>query len=204
MSLYPDLPGARSRALAHDVLVLLVLLGLAWFGLRVYHDVNGLSSLGAGVSQAGSSVRSGFSSAASAANSIPLAGGAIAGALRDAARATGGNVAAIGQQGERSAHHVAVVLGLLTWAIPSLLLLMLVLPRRVRQVRRLRAARLALRGPDAEQRKRLLAVRAVLTLPDQTLFEHTGDPAGDLLAGRYDALAAAELEADGVKAKSSP
>ena len=134
---------------------------------------------------AGSSVQHGFSSAASAAANVPLGGDAIAGALRSVGSSTGGEVATIGRTGEQSAHHLAVVLGLLMWALPSALLLALVLPRRIREARQLRQARRALREPGLEERRRLLAVRAVLTLPDEALFRHSADPGGDLLAGRY-------------------
>ncbi len=203
MSLYPDLPAARRRVLTRDAFVVLLLIAFAWLGLRVYHGVNALSGLGRGVSDAGLSVQSGFSTAASAAENIPLGGNAIAGALRDAGAGTGGNVAAIGRSGENAAHHAAVLLGLLTWALPTALLTMLVLPARLREARRLYEVRAALRMPSSEERSRLLAVRAVLTLPDDELFRRTSDPAGDLLAGRYEALVAAELEAIGVRAAAT-
>jgi hypothetical protein len=87
-SLYPDLPGPRTQALARDAVVLLVLLGFAWLGLRVMHDVDQLDVLGKGVVDAGSGIRAGFLSAASAAANVPLAGGAVAGALRSAAGST--------------------------------------------------------------------------------------------------------------------
>ncbi len=151
---------------------------------------------------AGSGIRSAFLSAASAASNVPLAGDAIAGALRSAAGATGGNLVAIGHSGENGAHHLGTVLGLLMWGIPSLLLLALILPRRLREMRELRTLRLALRAPNAAARQRLLALRAVMSLPDDVLFAHSSDPAGDLLAGRYEPLAAAALEAGGVTPSS--
>ena len=198
MNVYPDLPGPKSRALARDVLVLLLLIVFAWLGTRVYHDVDQLSSLGRGVTDAARSVKSGFSSAAAAVGGVPLAGSAIAGALRDAGNTTGGNAAAVGASAVDTAHHLALVLGLLTWAIPSLLLLLLVLPRRMAEARRLHAARRAALAGDQEH-KRLLAVRAILTRSDDELFSRSSDPGGDLLAGRYEALVAAELEANGVR-----
>lgn len=188
--------------LARDALTLLLLIVFVWLGLRVKHDVDQLDVLGNGVADAGSGIRTGFLSAASAAGSIPLAGGALSGALRSAAGATGGNVVAVGRAGAAGAHHLGTVLGLLIWGIPTLLLLLLVLPRRIREVRQLRYLRRTLTGPRAEQRQRLLAARAVMTLPEDTLFAHSPDPAGDLLAGRYEGLAAAALEAGGVSPSS--
>ena len=154
------------------------------------------------MTDAGSGIRSGFLSAASAASTVPLAGDAVAGALRSAAAATGGNVIAVGRAGAQGAHHLGTILGLLMWGIPSLLLLGLIAPRRLREVRELRALRLALDASDGGARQRLLALRAVMSLPDEALFAHSSDPAGDLLAGRYEPLAAAALEAGGVSASS--
>ncbi len=201
-SLYPDLPGPRVQALARDALTLLLLLVFAWLGLRVKHDVDRLDAFGTGVIAAGSGLRSGFLDAASAASNVPLAGGAIAGALRGAAGSTGGGVVSVGRAGVNGAHHLGTILGLLMWGIPSLLLLVLVLPRRWREVRELRELRRALRAPDAQARQRLLALRAALSAPDEVLFAHSSDPAGDLLAGRYEPLAAAALEAGGVSPSS--
>lgn len=198
-ALYPDLPGPRTRALVRDGLTLLLLAIFAWLGLRLYHDVDKLAALGTGVEEAGGAVRSGFDVAASAASAIPLAGDAIAGALRAAAGATGGNIVSVGQAGVRSAHHLAVIVGLLVWLLPSLLLLSSVLPRRAAELRRLRHLRLAQHGPDAVARRRLLALRSVLTLDDEELLALSPDPAGDLLAGHFEALADAALEAGGVR-----
>lgn len=161
-----------------------------------------LDVLGIGVADAGSGIRSGFLSAASAVGNVPLAGDALSGALRSAAGATGGQLIAVGHSGETGAHHLGTILGLLMWGIPTLLLLLLVLPRRIREGRQLSYLRRTLTGPDAEQRRRLLAVRALMTLPDDVLFAHSSDPAGDLLAGRYEGLAAAALEAGGVSPRS--
>ncbi len=137
-SLYPDLPASRIQVLARDALTLLLLAAFVWLGFRVKHAVDQLAVLGTGVADAGSGIRSGFLSAASAAGNIPLAGDAISGALRSAAGATGGNLVAVGHSGENDAQHLGTILGLLMAGIPSLLLLGLILPRRLREIRELR------------------------------------------------------------------
>src|SRR5579859_7889081 len=186
--------------LARDALTLLLLAVFVWLGLRVKHDVDRLAVLGTGVADAGSSIRAGFAAAASAASNIPLAGGDIAGALRGAGGATGGNIVAVGHAGASGARRLGTVLGLLMWGIPTLLLLLLVLPRRISEARELRYLRRALAGPDAEQRQRLLAFRALMTLPDEVLLAYSPDPAGDLLAGRHEPLARAALASGGIRA----
>jgi len=200
MSIYPDLPRARRSALARDALALVLLAGFVWLGIHVHDELDQLAGVGNGVTAAGEAVRSGFLSAASAAAGIPIAGGAIAGALRDAARATGGHIISLGQISAASAGHLATVVGLVVWGVPSLLLLGLALPARIREIRRLRELRRALRARNREERLRLLALRAVLTVPDEILFAHSADPAGDLMSGRYEPLAEAALQAAGVSA----
>ncbi len=53
----------------------------------------------------------------------------------------------------------------------------------------------------AADRRRVLAARAMSTLPYRDLLRHSSDPVGDLLAGRHDPLLAALAEADGVDAR---
>jgi hypothetical protein len=198
-SLYPDLPAARWRAMTRDGLVVLLLIAFAILGIRVHHSVDRLAALGAGLVQAGSTVKTALGSAASSISGVPVVGGDLAGALRGAGSATGGGVVSLGRSGEQDAHHLATLLGVLMWAIPSAVLLASVLPRRVAEVRRLRHLRLALSAPNAEARRRLLALRAVMSLPDEALFAYSPDPAGDLLAGRYEALATAALSQAGLR-----
>lgn len=182
-----------------DALAFALLVCFVWLGLRVHHEVDQLAGLGTGVIEAGHAVRSGISAAASAASGVPLAGGAIGSAIRSAGGTTSQNIVAVGQAGVDGAHRLALVLGLLMWAIPSVILVSLVLPRRVMEIRRLQRLRLAQRGPDVEARRRLLALRAVLTLPDEVLFAYSRDPADDVLQGHYEPLAAAALEANGLR-----
>jgi hypothetical protein len=204
MAIYPDLPGPRRRAMIRDLAHLALLALFVWLGVRVYHDVNQLSQLGDGLAATGGEVRGGFRDAAAAAGNVPLAGGALSDALRAAGSATGGSAAALGHRGASSAHHLAVLLGVLIWGIPTLLMAVFVLPRRVLEARRLHELRLAVQGPDAERRRGLLALRAALTLPEDVLFAHSDDPARDLREGRYDDLAAAAFDFSGLRFPRQP
>lgn len=197
---YPDLPGPRARALTRDALTVALLILLAWAGLRAYHSVNQLTVVGTYGIQTGQAVRSGFDSVADAVSGAPLVGGALADAFHGAAGGAGGGITAAGATAYRSAHRLAVIIGLLVWAVPTVILVLALLPRRVAEIQRIRRLRSAVSGPGALQRRRLLALRATLNLPDRVLFAYTDDPAGDLLAGRYEALAAAALEAEGLRA----
>src|ERR687883_1541597 len=123
MRFYPDIPARRATTLVHDALVVLALALLARLGFKVHAAVDRLAVLGQGVHDAGSAVKGGFDSAADAVDSAPLVGGKIAGGLRDAGRASGGNVADLGTRGTDGVHRLANLLGLLTFLVPAAFLL---------------------------------------------------------------------------------
>jgi len=180
----------------------LLLLLLAWLGLKVHDAVDRLAVLGEGVNRAGSSVQGGFESAADAVDGTPLIGGELADGLRGAGESSGGEVADLGQRGEDGVHRLANLLGLLVFLLPAGLLLLRFLPERLAQVRRLTAASRVLREPSGE-RRRLVAMRAAFSLPYGQLLAHTRDPLGDLAAERYDPLVAAALEDAGLREPST-
>ncbi len=199
LKLYPDVPAKRRSTILRDLTLLVLVAFFAWTGLKVYDAVDDLAVLGSGVEQAGLSVQSGFGSAADAVDGIPLVGGSLSGALQDAGQGSGGNVAAIGQRGKDEVHQLALLLGLVVFALPTMLLLAIMVPPRVRQIRLLRAANAALVDTQDPERRRLLAMRAAFGLSYVTLVRYTRDPLGDLAAGRYDPLVAAALEDVGIR-----
>jgi hypothetical protein len=199
MRLYPDIPSRRAATLARDVLLVVLLVLLALLALTVRNAVDGLAVLGEGVHGAGSSIQSGFDSAADAIDSTPVVGGDLARGLRDAGQGSGGNVADLGTQGEEKAHRLADLLGLLTFLLPALFLLGGALPGRIDQIRRLTAASKVLGEPTSSERRRLVAMRAAFSLPYGELLRYTRDPIGDLEAQRYDALVTAAFEDVGLR-----
>jgi len=198
MRLYPDTPDDRGRAVAKDALVLLTLFVLAWLALKVHDTVDKLAVLGTGVHDSGEAVQNGFGAAADAASGVPVVGGEVGDALRDAGAGTGGNVADAGRAGEDRVHDLANLLGFLFFALPASILLVTTLPGRIRQVRELNAAGRLL-DTSSEERRRLVAMRAAFTLPASELARHTKDPLGDLAAGRYDRLIEAAYDAAGLR-----
>lgn len=204
MRFYPDIPAQRLSTLARDLAVLILLALFAWLAVAVHDAVDALAVLGEGVGEAGASVQDGFRTAADAVDDAPLVGGTIADGLRAAGEGTGGNVADAGRRGEQRVHELANLLGVLTFALPAILLLVLALPPRIGQVRRLTAAARALRGGDAaggdpSERTRLVAMRAAFSLPYGQLLRFTPDPLGDLAAGRYEGLVRAAQEDAGLR-----
>jgi hypothetical protein len=199
MRLYPDIPVRRANTAARDAAMLIALIVLAVIGLWVYHAVDSLEILGHGVHDAGAAVQNGFNTAADKVDGVPLVGGSIAGGLRDAGSATGGNVADAGTRGAERVHRVALLLGVLMFLLPAALLVSRYVPERLRQIRVLNDAQRVLSTGGDPERRRLVAMRAAFALPYATLLQHTRDPIGDLAAGRYEALVDAIAEDAGLR-----
>jgi hypothetical protein len=195
---YPELTAPRIGTIARDLLIVALLLLFALFGKAVHDAVDALAVLGEGVRSGGEAVQGGFESAADAVDGTPIVGGDLADGLRDAGEASGGNVADLGRSGEDKVHYLANLLGFVTFAAPAALLLLAMVPPRIRQIRQLTAASRVLREPAGE-RRRLLAMRAAFTLPYGQLLRYTKDPIGDLAADRYDPLVAAVMEDAGLR-----
>jgi len=202
MRLYPDTPDDRGRAVARDALTLLTLIVLAWLALKVHDAVDKLAVLGTGVRQSGEVVQTGFERAGEAAGGIPVVGGEVADALRDAGEGTGGEVAQAGRDGEERVHDLANLLGLLMFLVPAAILLVTTLPARIRQVRELNAVERLL-DTSSDERRRLVAMRAAFTLPATELARHTRDPIGDLAEGRYDPLIEAAYDQAGLRRRAA-
>jgi hypothetical protein len=170
MRLYPQLPARRFATVGHDVLLLVVLVLLAWLGLKVHDAVDQLAVFGSGIKKVG--------------DTVPV---------------VGGPVSDLGQEGEDSVHYLANLLGLVTFGLPALIVLWWLLPQRMEQIRRLTAGSRVLYDVRDPQRRRIVAERAAYSLPYGRLLEYTDDPLGDLAAERYDPLVSAALEDAGLR-----
>ena len=195
---YPSEPRQRRSTIARDVLVVLALIFLAWLGRGVYRLVENLSVVTDSAQSAGTALQNSFGAAADALSGTPIVGEEIAGALRSAGSASGGNVVDLALTGDTAIHRLALALGLLTFAIPALILLVLYIPLRVGQARRLRCGRLVYRDEHDPERRRLLAMRAAMSLSPDHLLKYSPDPIGDLVRGEHDALVEALLAESGL------
>jgi hypothetical protein len=200
---YSDIPATRSAAILSDLLVLLLLVLLAWLGLRVHDAVAELASVPRGVSETGGAVQRGFESAGDAIGEVPVVGEPLAGALQDAGEGAGGEIAETGREGERDVNNLADVLGALFFLLPAAAVLSRYLPDRIANVRRLSAAARAIGPSLTPERERTLAMRAAYGLPYERLARYTRDPLGDLERGRYDGLVAAALDEAGLRPSRS-
>jgi len=200
LSWYPSEPRQRRSTMVRDALTVLALAVIAWLAEGVYRLVDNLRAVTDAVDSAGSSVQDGFGAAADVLSATPVVGDDIAGALESAGTASGGNVMALALSGDTAIHRLALTLGLITFLIPATILLLLYIPMRVGQVRRLRASRLVYRDEHDPERRQLLALRAAMSLSTDHLVQYSPDPIGDLIRGDHDALVTALLEDAGLSA----
>jgi hypothetical protein len=182
-----------------DVVVLLLVALFAWLGLTVNDTLDDAASLGRGVQEAGTTVQQGFQDAGGLLADVPLVGDELDEAFSDAGSATGGNTAELGQQGASAIEDAALLLGWVTFALPTLAVLLWAVPRRVTRSRRLTAAARVLGGDPSAERRRVLAMRAAFGLPYETLLSHTPDPFGALADGDYEPLLRALFEDAGLR-----
>jgi hypothetical protein len=199
MRLYSDVPARRTAAILRDLLVLLLLVLLAWLGLKVHDSVAQIASVPRGVGDAGGAIQNGFQSAGDAVGDVPVVGEPLAGAFDDAGKGTGGQIAETARQGEEDVNDLAVLLGALFFLLPAAAVLSRYLPDRIAEVRRRTAAARAIGPTLTPDREQTLAMRAAYGLPYERLLRYTRDPLADLDGGRYDGLVAAALDDVGLR-----
>ena len=199
MRFYSDIPARRTATIVSDLLVLLLLVLLAWLGLRVHDAVAEIASVPRGVSDTGGAIQRGFESAGDAVGEAPVVGEPLAGALQDLGAGTGGRMTQAGRQGEEDVNDLADLLGALVFLLPAVVVLARYLPSRITAVRRLTAAARAIGPVLTPDRERTLAMRAAYGLPYERLVRYTRDPLGDLEHRRYDRLVAAALDDAGLR-----
>jgi hypothetical protein len=199
ITIYPTEPRQRRSTVARDVLALAAVALLAWLGRRVFLLVDDVRVVTDAIGDTGTSVQNGFGSAADALAGVPVVGDDLASALGSAGELSGGNVVELALTGDTAIHQLALALGWLTFGIPTLILMLLYLPMRVGQMRRVRAAAQVYRDPADPERRRLLAMRAAMSLPVDHLLDYTPDPIGDLMRSDHDALVRALLEDAGLR-----
>jgi hypothetical protein len=157
---------------------------IAWLALGYWtaREVRELATVTSSVRSVGGAVED-AGDAISGLDRLPVVGGVVS--------EPGGAVAEAGRGAQRAAddargagNRLSVLLGLAVALIPTLPVLAVMLPPRVRLERDRRAA-----GRLSEE---LLARRALVHLPLHELARISADPLGDVAAGRYEALAQGE------------
>ena len=200
MKLYAETPGLRTRQLVGDLAVLSWMAAWVAAGVALYRLVGKLAVPGERVEQAGSSFAGDIAEIQQKVGRLPVVGGELQDPFGRLA-GVGRTLAAAGVTQQEVVHQLALWLGVVVAVVPIVGLLLVWLPRRVSWAREAGAAsRLRMDGADLE----LFAIRAVANRPLRDLHRVTPDPAGDLRAGEYQALADLELRALGLRAQQRP
>ena len=200
MKLYAETPGLRTRQLVGDLAVLAWTAAWVAAGVALYRLVEKLAVPGQRVEQAGSSFAGDIAEIQQKVGRLPVVGGELQDPFGRLA-GVGRTLAAAGVTQQEVVHQLALWLGVVVAVVPIVALLLVWLPSRVSWAREAGAAsRLRMDGADLE----LFAIRAVANRPLRDLHRVTPDPAGDLRAGEYQALADLELRALGLRAQQRP
>jgi len=195
--LYAETAGLRARQLLGDLAVLAWTAAWVAAGVALYRLVEKLAVPGQRVEQAGSTFAGNVAEIQQTIGRVPVVGDQLQAPFGRLA-GTGQTLADAGVTQQEVVHQLALWLGVAVAAVPVVALLLAWLPGRVSWVREAGAAsRLRLDGADLE----LFAIRAVANRPLRQLHRASPDPAGDLRAGEYEALADLELRALGLRAR---
>ena len=200
MKLYAETSGLRTRQLVGDLAVLAWTAAWVAAGVALNRLVEKLAVPGERVEQAGGSFAGDIAEIQQKVGRLPVVGGELQDPFGRLA-GVGRTLADAGATQQEVVHQLALWLGVVVAVVPIVALLLVWLPGRVSWAREAGAAsRLRMDGADLE----LFAIRAVANRPLRDLHRVTPDPAGDLRAGEYQALADLELRALGLRARQRP
>ncbi len=198
MKPYSDLPVRRARQVLADLSVVLWVVLWVWVGGIVHDAVAALAAPGRELAEAGSSFRATMTSAGESVDDLPLLDDRIAAPFRTAAGA-GEGIESAGTSFAEGVETTAVVLGVVTAAVPVALVVLFWLVARLRFARRAGAAQRFVDGaPDLD----LFALRAIANQPMPRLAKVSHDPAGAWRRGDPEvvrALAVLELKECGIR-----
>lgn len=166
-------------------------------GVLIWHDIGAQAQLSADVIKVGTAVKD-TGQALGVVGGLPLVGGQI-GDFAQRIETMGAEVEASGQDSRNGIRRAAVIAGLGAGILPAALVLLLYLPVRLRWRRYVGAIAAALPGASDPAFEQYLALRALDTLPWDSLRAITPDPWGDVRRGECRALADAELERLGLR-----
>lgn len=203
MKFWSEVPAARAREVLADVATWIWVSLWAVIAYRLYSTLAGFAEVGRAIGRGGSNIQAAGFSVGDALKGIPLVGEQVQGMTESAFGLAGEPFVFVGTELEQLLLIIAALLGLLVLGVTLVPWLSRYLPWRARRLFELRTAHRAIRVahrdvPDAAV-ERLLASRALHRLTYGELLEHTPDPMGDFIRGRYKRLAQAELESVGLR-----
>ncbi|MBA3629256.1 MAG: hypothetical protein H0W55_06210 [Actinobacteria bacterium] len=196
MKIYADTPRLRTRQIMLDAIFIGWILLWIRLGVLLSSLVTKLSVPLRAVREPASDLARGLSDVSEAVLRLPVVGDELSGSFKSAAGA-GRSLAAAGARQGDSVDQLAILLGVMLAGLAIAYALGRYLPERLAWIREATAAgRIQVERNDLY----LFALRALVNRPLHELRRAAPDPAGAFAAGRYDALAALELEALGLRA----
>lgn len=186
-----------------DVAVLLWAVLWIFIAVRVAQEVRDVGKISDTVARVGAAVAD-SGKAIEDLGGLPIVGGRIEDAGRPI-REAGEQARQSAEQSSESANDLSLLLGIAIALVPSLPLLGVYLPQRLAMSRDRRAIKALVRtGEQRGELAMLLAHRAVVHLPLEALHGVSEHPYEDLRAGRFEALAKAELRRLGLRPPAAP
>jgi hypothetical protein len=195
MTFYAETPGYRARQVMGDALVVLWVVVWARVGMLVHELVGRLAGPARTLERAGAGFARPLQDASDSVGDVPVIGDAL-GAPLDAAAGAGRVLARAGASQQDVVVTLALWLGILFAVLPIAIVLLRVVPARLRWVRDASAAR---RMRNDEVGAELFALRAVATRPLEELRRAVPDPARAWATGDLAPLAALELRELGLR-----
>lgn len=167
-----------------------------WMAWAVADDVRGLRHLSQTVASVGEATRQ-TGQAIESLGDLPVVGGDV-GEAGAAIERAGDDALRSAAAARRSVRRTSLLLGFSIAVIPTLPLMLLYVPRRIGALREQRLVVVSLRNGTDPALQRLLAFRALSTLPLHRLRGVSPDPVEDLSGARFRVLADAELARLGI------
>jgi len=205
VTFWSETPGHRRREVAADVAT------WAWVALwsvvafRIHAAIASFAEAGHALERGGTAIRDAGTQVGSSLDGLPLVGQGAGEIARRAFGGAGEPFVFVGGEFVDLISLIARVLAVLVLAVAIVPWLSRYLPWRAARLAELRSAATAVRrrpqGTAHESIERLLASRAIHRMSWAELLVHSRDPLGEFAAGRYSALARAELESVGLRSE---
>jgi hypothetical protein len=203
VTFWSETPGRRRREIAADVATWAWVAAWSVIAYRIHAAIAGFAEAGRALERGGAAIQGAGGQVGASLDGIPLVGPGAGDIARRAFTGAGEPFVFVGAEFVDLITLIARVLALLVLAVAIVPWLSRYLPWRAARLAQLRSATTAIRkrpsGATLGSIDRLLASRALHRLSWEEMLSHSRDPLGDFAAGRYQALARAELESVGLR-----
>ena len=199
--LWSEVPAARAREMAADITTGLWIAAWSLVSYRLHGTLAGSAGVGRILQDGGQNLETAGAQIGATLGSIPVIGRDVGEFVRFTFAFAARPFLTVGAHLEHLLLISAALFSLIVLLVPLALWLQRYLPWRWERVKRLWAARRAVRasGQIDAALERLLASRAVHRLSYEELLKYSPDPLGDWIKGDYTRLAQAELASVGLQ-----